>query len=93
MRMLFDFQCETCGCQFEALVQPEEKSVKCRNETPCEAAAERLVPATTSFTVIQATHGKSKKLKAGFVHSHGDRPKSKGKISIGYGTTNHSRTE
>lgn len=90
MRMLFDFNCATCGETFEALVQPENTEITCRGTDGCSGVAIRLMPATTSFTLIQATHNKSLKLKAGFVHSHGDRPKTPGKIQVGYGTTNHS---
>lgn len=93
MRMLFDFSCPACGVVFEALCDREQQELPCRAEGSCAGMAERQIPATTSFTVITPTHLRSKPLKAGTVHSHGPRPKSPGKISVGYGTTNFSRTE
>lgn len=91
MRMLFDFSCPLCGETFEALCEREQTEMPCRREeAPCEGSATRQIPVTTSFTKIQATHTKSKKLKAGYQHTHADRPKTPGKISVGYGTTNHS---
>ncbi len=35
-----------------------------------------------SFHVIVPTHRTSKKIKAGYVHSHGDRPAEKGSVSV-----------
>lgn len=90
MRMLFDFSCPACGFVFEALCDPEQREMNCRAEGACAGIAERQIPVTTSFTTIQATHLKSKQYKAGFVHSHADKPKTPGKIQVGYGTTNHS---
>jgi len=86
---LYDFTCPTCNTVFEALAGVEKTSLECRAEG-CGGLATRQMPATHSFSVIQATHLRSKKLKAGTIHSHGDKPKTPGKISVGYGTTNFS---
>ena len=89
---LYDFHCPSCDARFETIVPSTEETVACQGEG-CTGKADRLMPAGHSFLVIQATHLKSKALKAGYVHSHADKPKTPGKISIGYGTKNHSRTE
>lgn len=89
MRMLFDFSCPACGETFEALCDREQTEMPCRAEEAqaCAGIAVRQIPVTTSFVKIQATHTKSKKLKAGFVHTHGDRPRTPGKIQVGYSGT------
>ena len=80
---LYDFTCSACHYEFEAIVPSSEETTKCREGT-CEGTAGRHTPATHSFSLIQATHLKSKKLKAGHVHTHGDRPKTPGKIQVGW---------
>lgn len=87
---LYDFSCHRCEKTFEARAQYEERTKRCEE---CGTEAERMIPATHSFSTIQVTHKKSLKLKAGYVHSHGDKPKTPGKIQVGYGSTNFSSTE
>lgn len=82
---LYDFNCPTCGTQFEAMSSASTETIACRGEG-CSGAATRQMPKTHSFNLIQATHLNSKKLKAGSIHSHGDRPKTPGKIQSGYGS-------
>lgn len=91
MRMLFDFSCPTCGETFEALCDREQTEMPCRRESaPCEGSATRLIPATTSFTTITPNYPGAKRRKAGYQHTHADRPRTPGKIQVGYGQTNHS---
>lgn len=74
MRKMFDFSCAPCGHQFEALVQDDEE-VTCPE---ChEGPATRRLSGGHQFVVIKATTLTSKKYKAGYQHSHTDRPKEK----------------
>jgi putative FmdB family regulatory protein len=80
MLKLYDFHCDACKHVFEALVRNE-------TEQPCEACgstAQRLMPGGHSFTTIIPDYPGSKKLKAGYQHSHADRPKTPGKIQVGW---------
>jgi putative FmdB family regulatory protein len=71
---MFDFGCESCGHQFEALVQDGE-TVECP-ECHVTPATKRTTGGRI-FTVIKATTLTSKKYKAGYQHSHTNRPKEK----------------
>ena len=78
---LYDFSCPRCEKTFEARAQVEERVKRCEE---CGTEAARCMPVTHSFSLIQATHLKSKKHKAGYIHTHGDKPKTPGKIQVGY---------
>jgi len=78
---LYDFHCDSCDTTFEALTQSNAVAIACHQEG-CNGSAVKLMPAPHSFNVIQATHNKSKFLKAGGIHLK--RPKTPGKIQVGY---------
>ena len=78
--ILHDFHCEACGATSEALVRSDESEIDCPE---CGApSARRLMCAPAVFQQIVPTTKTSKKRKAGYVHSHGDRPKTPGKIQV-----------
>jgi putative FmdB family regulatory protein len=76
---MFDYSCEACGHQFEALVEGE-------NEVECpeceESPATRRLSGGHQFVVIKATTLTSKKYKAGYQHSHTNRPKEKISVQV-----------
>ncbi len=76
--ILFDFECKKCGKVFEDLVKADEVVAPCE----CGYIANRCMPKTKTFTEIVPTSLHSKKRKAGYSHSHGDRPKTPGKIMV-----------
>lgn len=70
----FDFLCPACEHVFEAFVG-EDAVVECPE---CHASpATKRLSGGHLFTVIKATTLTSKKYKAGYQHSHVDRPKEK----------------
>jgi hypothetical protein len=74
MFKLFDFICPACAHQFDALVTDG-----CVVDCPeCHASpATRRLSGGHLFTTIKATTLTSKKYKAGYQHSHTNRPKEK----------------
>lgn len=76
--ILYDFVCTHCNTVFEDLVPSGTTEALCA----CNYTAFRMMPAPKTFTAIVPTSLHSKKRKAGFVHSHGDRPKTPGKIQV-----------
>ena len=72
--ILRDYRCPACNHTFEALVS--------KNDVPlcpaCGKANGEAVPSAPKlFNTIVPTTRTSKKHKAGYVHSHGDRPATK----------------
>jgi putative FmdB family regulatory protein len=79
MRKMFDYGCESCEHQFEALVTDDEV-VACPE---CHVApAKRRTTGGRIFNVIKATTLTSKKYKAGYQHSHTNRPKEKISVQV-----------
>jgi len=79
MRKMFDYGCEVCGHQFEALVEGDEPE----NCPEChEGPATRRATGGHSFTVITATTLTSKKYKAGYVHNYQKRPAEKISVQV-----------
>jgi len=70
----FDFICPACDHKFDALVRDEDPT-----ECPVchESPATKRLSGGHLFTTIKATTLTSKKYKAGYQHSHVDRPKEK----------------
>jgi hypothetical protein len=77
MLKMYDFHCFECNNTFEQLVDAVTEW-----PCPCGKKAQRLMPGGHSFTIIIPDYPGSKKLKAGYQHSHGDRPKTPGKIQV-----------
>lgn len=85
MLRLDNFGCVRCLHYFEDLHDSKDES-----GPPCPKCGwkktQRFMGAPKVFSTIVPTTKKSKKLKAGYVHTHGDRPKTPGKVQVGYGT-------
>lgn len=81
MLKMRDFECGACHATFEALCADGE-SVLC--PTCGEQDCARVASNFRTFGTIVPTTPSSKKLKAGYTHTHGDRPKTPGKIQVGY---------
>jgi putative FmdB family regulatory protein len=81
MFKLHEFHCNDCGQGFESLVKKDQVP-QCSNCTSTNNT--KLISATKSFTTIIPDYPGSKKKKAGYIHSHGDKPKTPGKIQVGY---------
>jgi len=79
MLKMFDFICPVCDHKFDALVRDDD-------ETECpschESPATRRLSGGHQFVVIKATTLTSKKYKAGYQHSHTDRPKEKISVQV-----------
>jgi putative FmdB family regulatory protein len=74
MFKMFDFICPACDHKFDALVR-DDAEISCPE---ChESPATKRLSGGHLFTVIKATTLTSKKYKAGYQHSHIDRPKEK----------------
>lgn len=76
--ILHDFHCPHCNTTFEDLVHRDQMYL----QHSCGHDAVRCMPAPKVFQEIVPTTKTSKKRKAGYVHSHGDRPKTPGKIQV-----------
>ena len=74
MLKMFDFLCPVCDHKFDSLVEGDSE-VECPE---ChESPATKCLSGGHQFVVIKATTLTSKKYKAGYQHSHIDRPKTK----------------
>lgn len=79
--ILHDFVCSRCHAEFEDLVRMDEAETACA----CGYTATRVMSAPKMFTEIIPTTLNSKRHKAGYQHSHADRPKTPGKIQVPVG--------
>jgi putative FmdB family regulatory protein len=79
MPRIDDYKCE-CGATFEAMKMASDELVNCPE---CNSIkVEELMGKTVSFHVIIPAYPGSKKIKAGFCHTHADRPAEKGSVSV-----------
>ena len=79
MKKMYDYVCE-CGNKFEALV--EENEIPICPECHLGGPVSRRTSGGHIFTVIKATTNTSKKYKAGYQHSHTNRPKEKISVQV-----------
>lgn len=78
MPRIDDYQCP-CGERFEHMRMMSDEVVRCpscRGTDAAQTVSARLV------SIIVPMHRKSLTQKAGFVHSHGNRPAERGSVSI-----------
>lgn len=78
MPRIDDYQC-SCGNQFEYMRMAPEEVVHC---TACGDTDAVATVSAKLVGVIVPMHRRSLTRKAGFVHSHGDRPAERGSISV-----------
>jgi DNA-directed RNA polymerase subunit RPC12/RpoP len=80
MAKMRDYCCMACGTDYEFLHHPAEEMAICPN---CGSdKAESRASCGKLLTVIIPVYPGCKRVKAGFVHSHGDRPAEKGSVSV-----------
>ena len=79
MPKLQDYRCRTCTTHFEYLHQTPEDMQVCpvcgSNEADLQLGGRQLT------TIVPAYPG-CKKVRAGYVHTHGDRPAEKISVSV-----------
>jgi putative FmdB family regulatory protein len=72
---MYDFQCESCDTIIEDLVAYGTPTIPC---TKCDGLCSRIfLNSPRLFTTIIPEYPGSKKRKAGYVHSHQDKPATK----------------
>lgn len=77
---MHDFECPNCGAECEEIVTLTEV-LKC---TTCDSTMKKVFKkAPVTFGTIIADYPGAKKIKAGYVHTHADRPATK--VQSGYG--------
>jgi putative FmdB family regulatory protein len=83
---MYDFQCSNCSSVFEDILPVGTE----QNECPqCGGSAFRIFKKTAAIlTTIIPSYPGSLKQKAGYVHTHGDRPATK--VQSGYGGCQHT---
>ena len=80
MPKLVDYHCRACGMTFEFLHHPVDEPASC---VGCSSAdIEPLAVAAKTLTVIVPTYRNCKRQKAGYCHTHEDRPAEKVSVSV-----------
>lgn len=80
---LYDFVCDACNAKFETIVKYGVDDAPCRE---CNATAKRVPSGFALLNTIVPSYPGCKKRKAGYLHTHGNRPRTPGKIQVGYGS-------
>ena len=75
-----DYYCRSCGADYEFLHHPMDEPATCPKCSSVDA--EKRGTAGKLLSVIVPVYPGSKKKKAGWIHSHGDRPAEKGAIAV-----------
>lgn len=78
MPRIDDYEC-ACGTRFEFIRMATDSPVRCPS---CGGSEVEALVGSHLITVIVPMHRRSLTKKAGFVHSHGDRPAEKKSVSI-----------
>ena len=72
---LYDYKCTFCDAVEESLMPSGTEAIKCAQ---CGSRATRVfLVCPKQLTTIVPSYPGCKKQKAGYVHSHGDKPKTK----------------
>lgn len=79
MAKLQDYSCRACGEIYEYLRHGEGDEPTCPK---CGSSDAGVVPGGRPFSVIVPMYPGAKKHKAGYVHTHGDRPKEKISVAV-----------
>jgi putative FmdB family regulatory protein len=78
MPRIDDYQCP-CGTRFEHTRMTTDEQVPCPS---CGRTDTEALVGSHPVTVIVPMHRRSLTRKAGFVHTHGDRPAERGSVSV-----------
>lgn len=81
MPKLRDYVC-SCGERFEFTHHPVDEIARCPSCGRAMSEGDAVVSSSKPFGTIVPMHNGSLKRKAGFVHSHGDRPAEKGSVAV-----------
>lgn len=80
--MSFDFACGKCQHEFHDLVQGRDGQPDACPSCKSSNGFTKLASALYVPTTIMVTYPGSKRHKAGYIHSHGDKPAEKGNSQI-----------
>ncbi len=78
MPRIDDYECP-CGNRFEYMRMTSDETTRCPS---CGSADAFATVGAKLVTIIVPMHRRSLTQKAGFVHSHGDRPAERGYVSV-----------
>ncbi len=72
---MYDYQCMSCGHEEEDVMPSNTKVIPC---SKCGEKSERVfVSCAKALTTIIPSYPGCKKHRAGYVHTHGDRPRTR----------------
>ncbi len=72
---LYDYKCSACGHLEEDIRPPGTKVIECEK---CSSASNRFYGTAPAYlTTIIPSYPGCKKVRAGYVHSHGDKPSTR----------------
>ena len=80
MAILRGYLCD-CGTNFEHMHRPQNDVAKCPACKRVASEKDEVLGGRTFHTIIPMYKG-SLKQKAGYVHSHGDKPAEKGSVAV-----------
>lgn len=80
MAILRGYLCD-CGERFEHMPAPDDPMPRCPRCTRAASDADEVLGGRV-LGVIIPMHNHSKRQKAGFVHTHGDRPAERGSVAV-----------
>jgi len=76
MTVMYDFECLACGKIFEEVVNSSKESVSCPY-CGSDTTQKIWIKSPSCLTEIIPSYPGCKKQKAGYVHTHGNRPATK----------------
>jgi putative FmdB family regulatory protein len=79
MPLLRDYACNACGNHYEFMHHPTDTPAVCPH---CASQDATGVMGGHLVTKFVPTYPGCKRVKAGYVHSHGDRPAEKISVSV-----------
>lgn len=74
MLKTFEFECAACGYEFEDIVEGVDGKPDFCAECGAMDGFKKLISVANIPTKIVVDYPGSKRFKAGYVHTHGDRP-------------------
>ncbi len=78
--MLRGYRCE-CGTEFEHSHSPEDNVARCPSCGRIATERDEIMGGRACDVIVPMYPG-SLKQKAGYVHTHGDRPAEKGSVAV-----------
>jgi putative FmdB family regulatory protein len=78
----FDFECETCSHEFLDMVEGVEGQPECCPSCGVRSGFKKLISLPSIPRKIIVDYPGSKRFKAGYVHTHADRPAEKASSQV-----------